>query len=177
MKTPAFLVAFCVASATSSAIATTFSPQLNPDGSYEEVDFFNLSVPGSYNLGLFDSADTGFVMPLYVSSGDAVSFTPSAPGSGPFVATNETSLLTLGLGDTPEFILGIYDGSTWFGDSNATPLDANGSAFSVSFAPAPGAVLSVDLVLASVPVPAAAWLFCTGFVGLVLVSRRKGGTG
>ncbi len=99
MKILNVFVALVASLMASSAMASTvFAPQVNPDGTYEEADFFYLSIPSGYNLGVFDSADTTFTTPLYVASGEAVSFSPNPPGPGPYTATNTTSLASIGLG-------------------------------------------------------------------------------
>lgn len=174
MKTFKLLVAFFLGFSATNVMATTvFAPNINPDGTYEDVNFFYVSVPAGFTLGFFDATDTAFTTPLFVGTGDAVAVSPSTPGSGPYTATNTVSSSSISLGSTADFILGMNNGSTWLGDAGATPLNLGGTAYSVSFVTSPGTVLSVDLVLAQVPVPAAIWLFGSGLLGLVGVARRR----
>jgi len=154
----------------SNVFATTFTPEVNPDGTFEEVDFFYFGLPAGYTLGLFDSADAGFSTPLYVPTGAAVAVSPASPYSASVVGLPLTTIL---LGSTPEFMLGLFDGSSWIADSGVYANNTAGTAFSVFFSPVPGSVFSVDLVLASVPLPAAFWVFGSGLIGLVLISRRN----
>ena len=159
---------------------TTFSPEVNIDGTLENADFFYLSIPANFTLGLFDANDLGFSTALMVNTGNAVSFSPNTTGAGAYTATNDQSLLSIPipttLGGNAAFILGLFDSntSTWLGDSGATDVSGGaGTAFNVSFTTASGQIMGVDMTLAQVPVPAAAWLFGSGLIGLVGVARRK----
>jgi hypothetical protein len=83
---------------------------------------------------------------------------------------------TLNIGSTNHFMvgLGITDGSgatTWYADDGATP--GAGNTVSLSFNTAKTGTFVVDVQIAPVPVPAAAWLFGTGLIGLVGVARRR----
>jgi hypothetical protein len=163
-------------SASSVNASTVFSPEINIDGTFENVDFFFVGLPANYQLGLFDNTDTAFTNALMVATGDAVAFTPNVPGAAPYSATNTVSGNTLGLaGATAEFILGLKNTNTgiWLADVSVNPLNLAGTAFNVIFETAPGTLLAVDLVIAQVPVPAAIWLFGSGLLGLIGVARRK----
>lgn len=159
--------------------ATVFSPEVNVDGTLENVDFIYLSVPTNFTLGLFDAGDTTFVTPLQVNTGNAVSFTPNTTGAVSYTATNDQTASSIPipttLGGNAAFILGMFDANqvTWFGDSGATDISGGaGTAFNVSFTSASGQVMGIDMRLA-VPVPAAIWLFGSGLLGMIGIARRK----
>jgi len=166
-----------LASGTANA-TTVFSPEVNTDGSLEHVDFFYVSIPANFTLGLFDASDLAFNTALMVNTGNAVSFSPNTTGAGSYTAKNDQTLNTIPipttLGGNAAFILGLFDGTaTWLGDSGATDISGGaGRAFNVSFTTASGQVMGVDMTLA-VPVPAAVWLFGSGLLGLVAIARRR----
>ena len=168
-----FLLMIAGLVSTSAIGASLFTPELNPDGTYEEVDFFYVSVPAGYTLGVFDSADTTYSTALLVNTGEEVAFTPNTPASGPYTATNTTTSLSIPVSTVgqPEFMLALYDGSSWLMDTGASALNAEGTAYSVTFENTFGEVFSVDVRL--VPVPAAVWLFGSGLFGLIAVARRR----
>ena len=150
------------------------------DGTLENADFFYLSIPNNFTLGLFDASDLTFINALMVNTGNAVSFSPNTTGAGAYSATNDQSGLTIPipttLGGNAAFILGLFDSntSTWLGDSGATDVSGGaGTAFNVSFTTASGQIMGVDMTLAQIPVPAAVWLFGSGLLGLVGIARRK----
>ncbi|HWS02457.1 MAG TPA: VPLPA-CTERM sorting domain-containing protein, partial [Gammaproteobacteria bacterium] len=65
------------------------------------------------------------------------------------------------------FILGYFDGTSWSGDNGYQYI--GGDIYEVTFSG--GQTFEIDVAV--VPVPAAAWLFGTGLVGLIGVARRK----
>jgi hypothetical protein len=75
----------------------------------------------------------------------------------------------LTLTGSDQFILGIStdSGASWSGDTSVTPLGAN--SYTVTFTD--GSVLEIDVRI--VPVPAGVWLFGSGLLGLIGISRRK----
>jgi hypothetical protein len=161
-----------------ATVSTVFNPEINTDGTLESVDFFYFSIPNNFILGLFDAADTSFITPLLVNTGNTVTFTPNTPGQAAYTATNDQTTLSINIptvqNNNAAFILGLKNTTTgnWLADSGATDMSGGaGTAYSVSFVTASGQVLGVDMTL--VPVPAAVWLFGSGFVGLVAVARRR----
>ena len=164
---------------------TIFSPLVNADGTFENVNFFYLSnISTNFTLDLFDAGDLSFSKPLNVNMGNTVSFNPGNPGSSSYTATNDITHHSITISTTtpssdikPAFILALQDtsSSTWFGDNGVTDVSSGaGTAFFVSFKnPAGDQIVGVDMTLSQVPVPAAVWLFGSGLLGLVGVARRK----
>ncbi len=159
MKISKILIAgFLALFATLANASTVFEPT---DG---DVNFIFPTL-GGYDLYIFDdsvsvgsmTAATG----LLVSVPEAITFT-SAPD-----ATGSNGTLSLS-GDT-KFVLGITDGVSWMTD-NGGYIDLGASSYLVSFDGAKS-VLTVDVAV--VPVPAAAWLFASGLLGLVGIARRR----
>lgn len=88
-------------------------------------------------------------------------------GSGDYIATNSLAN-TLTLTGSDQFVLAIFDGANWIGDTSVTANGAN--AYTVEF-DVGGNVLAVDVQV--VPVPAAVWLFGSGLLGFTMVGRRQ----
>lgn len=164
---PFMVVGWASASASTILAAT--------DG---DVNFF-LDELGGAQLAMFEDGDFG---------GDALAIPlPSAIGiAGPFVGPSDTNYIatnqlldSIFLFDNPWFVLGVSTdgGATWISDSGVTELGAN--AYRVFFqldGPGAGSVVSADVqvvqTVQAVPVPAAAWLFGSGLLGLVGIARR-----
>jgi len=153
--------------ATTANSTTVFAPT---DG---DVNFLFGSLSG-YELYMFDDDDAG----NYGGSGvDSLPIpVPSIVGiAGPsfvgdYIATSEVGA-TLTLTDTDQFVLALFDGTTWY-ENTATYVGAN--SYTVEFDTESGSVLTIDVeVIPEVPVPAAAWLFGSGLIGLVGIARRR----
>lgn len=99
---------------------------------------------------------------LLVSVPEAIAFDSTVPD-----ATGSNG--TLALSGNTNFILGITDGSSWMSD-NGGYIYLGANSYIVSF-DSGSSVLTVDVN--PVPVPAAAWLFGSGLLGLVGVARRR----
>ena len=177
------LTAACVLNFTCAQASTIFSPELNStDNTFENIDFFNFSMPSQYQLGLFDYTDNSFSNALLLQTGDSVSFSPSSPSPvGFFTARNDVNGATINVSatspspGTPSFILALLDTNTsvWYQDVLATPLNPSANTWNINFDNASGVTTSVDLVLSTVPIPTSLWLFATGLVGLVGVARKS----
>ena len=166
--------------ATSAAAAATIWAPTNMDTDFIQ---FGLGNPGiSTNggtLALFDDSDTGFGTPLVIGQdGGEVRFTDNLGGSWKaevFDVTN-TSGGFITLTGNKNFLLGMDWGAGYFGDTNSSHLsspdtylivfDGSNGIGSIS-----GNTLAVDLD--QIPVPAAAWLFGTGLLGLAGIVRRR----
>ncbi len=143
-----------------------------------DVNFF-VSDPFPYTLAVFDNDNFGGASisdgleiflsgPVLGSLGGTINFSNELPppGSGNYTATNGSELLSLTGGNL--FMVGLWDGSSWIMDSGAAILPANGAQLTFSVG---GDVVAIDVAV--IPVPAAVWLFGSGLVGLVAVSRRR----
>ena len=183
MKKAQSLVATALLCAASATQATILQP------TNEDVNF--IMAGNNYTLAIFDDADLTFSNALEVDmqfsytdvwSGEdmytgSVSFTPwpETSGSSYSVSNGTTSLA---LGDTTDFFMALYDSfnSTWVTDSAYT--QGNGGVSVVEFVlggefPATETTVTIDTEMSPVPVPAAAWLFATGLIGLAGVARRS----
>jgi hypothetical protein len=161
LLTAGFVVLFASMTANASTVLSA------TDG---DVNFLFGSI-SSYQLYMFDDTGFGTSTNLLIDIPSIVGI--SGPQSGDYLAANNHGSLTLT--GAPNFVLGIStDGVNFIADNGATTY-GNGNAATVYFN-IPGAnggsVLAVDVVPA-VPVPAAAWLFGSGLLGLVGVARRR----
>lgn len=171
-------------SATIASASTILSPT-NAD-----VNFFVSQAFGDagYQLAVFDdnsSASSGapitganLVVPLTFN---ALAPTPNYSAFVNFTSNSAyVGTDTLALSGNNNFILGISTdgGSTWAADTGYY-FDQNSQSTYLSFNTPTGATISllVDTTVAcpppSVPLPAAAWLFGSGLLGLVGVARRR----
>lgn len=167
--------------ATSTFASTVaFEPEINSDNTFENVDFFYNLDASKYQLAMFNTADLSGTA-LEIDDGQHVAFDPSIPGPGPFTAENLDTSLTVGgyvsssLTMAPVFHLGLYDiaNDIWLMVDHVDARNASETAFNVFFG-TPGNLFAVDMVVSSeVPVPAAAWLFGSGLIGLVGIARRR----
>lgn len=154
------LTAVCTANA-----ATIFGP------TDSDVNFLFGDLQGGI-LGLFDDGDQGYTgSHINVPVPSIVGFTGPTT-SGDFIATNELAQSVLLTGSS-NFILGLgvdngAGGITWLADSAVIANGAN--SYTVQFNNG-GSVLEVDVRV--VPVPAAAWLFGSGLLGLAGMARRR----
>jgi hypothetical protein len=149
-----------------SVVASTiFAPT---DGN---VNFLFGDLKGG-TLAMFDDSDQNY---LYASIDIPLASTVGIFGP---VNNNNDYLATNSLGDTPltltgnnHFILGLNLGGVWLSDTSVVDHGAN--SYTVNFSNG-GSLLMVDTqVIQAVPVPAAAWLFGSGLLGLAGIARRK----
>jgi hypothetical protein len=149
-----------------SAHASVFVPA---DGNINFVfDTFNAGT----TLAMFDDSDSLFTGNNLLISPLPQNIAVASGGlnAGDWTATNE-SFATLNLTGSNMFRLAISTdgGTSWSGDISTSPAGTN--ILNVTFID--GTVLSVDINVAPVPVPAAVWLFGSGLLGMVGVARRK----
>ena len=162
LKKGASALALCMATASANA-ATVFAVT---DG---DANFFDISLASGTTLAMFDDDDSGsFITPLDIPLPSLVTVAPKADASGDFLATGTSGSITLT--DNPWFVLAVSTdgGTTWTGDSSVS-CNAISNSCVVSFSD--GSVLSVDVAV--VPLPAAAWLFGSGLLGLAGIARRR----
>lgn len=156
-------VLFVVAGSVNAA--TVFGPV---DGN---VNFLFGDLQGG-SLGLFDDSDQGYAGPFIdVQVPSVVGFVGPVNAANDHIATNSVGN-TLLLSGSSDFILGLNVGGVWLADSSVTSVGAN--SYTVAFSNG-GTVLEVDVQVVStvVPVPAAAWLFGSGLLGLAGIARRR----
>ncbi len=175
---------FMLASSVTTA-ATIWAPT-NIDTDFIQFDFAGNpdAGPGIHTnggiLALFDD-DTGFGGPALVIGADGghVVFTDNIDGSWNaevFDVTNASGG-SITLSSNTNFILGMEWDGVYYGDSNSSLLSSPDTYLIVFDGVVDGDIeisgntLAVDL--APIPVPAAAWLFGTGLLGLVAVARRR----
>jgi len=154
-----FMTAFCNTNA-----ATVFAPL---DGN---VNFLFGDLQGG-TLALFDDSDQSYAgSSLNIPVPSVIGITGLFNGSGDYIASNELTQ-TLVLTGSNQFILGLFSGGQWLADSNVIAQGAN--SYSVFFGNG-GSALQVDvrIVQTAVPLPAAAWLFGSGLLGLAGIARR-----
>ena len=161
LNTCVMLVALLSYIPVSATAATIFAPT---DG---DVNFLLADLQGG-TLAMFDDGDQNY-------SGPAIEIiVPSTVDiTGP-VNSNNDHLATNSLGDAltltvnHNFILGLNVNGAWLPDTSV--FDQGANSYTVTFGNG-GSVLMVDTQV--VPVPAAAWLFGSGLLGLVALARRK----
>ena len=151
-------------------------------------NFTTLTTSGDWSgsiLGIFDGNPVGNVyLPVDLSDGaDTITF--SQPGTDWFIS-NENGQ-SLNLGSTTEVLFGISNdgGNSWSSESHIEYRTS--SAYELTFGDNGGSVTLTEIDLAPsssfegsippgsqpVPIPAAVWLFGSGLLGLIGLSRRK----
>ena len=155
--------------ATAANSSTVFTPT---DG---DVNFLFSKIAG-YDLYMFDDDhignEAGAANRLLLNVPELVTIA-GLGGGGNFVATDEASN-TLTLTGSANFFIALQNTSTgaWLRDSNVTSFGTN--SYYVAFENQDGEYLVVDVAeVPQVPVPAAAWLFGSGLIGLVGIARRR----
>ncbi|MDX2504374.1 MAG: VPLPA-CTERM sorting domain-containing protein [Gammaproteobacteria bacterium] len=186
MKIKHIITAATLMLATSAATASTIWAPTNMDTDFIQFDFAGnpnagagISTNGGI-LALFDDSDAGFANALIIGdAGGEVRFTDNNDGSWNaevFDVTNASGGSITLSGDN-SFSLGMNWGAGYVGDSNASLLSSPDTylvvfdGMDVTGGRISGNTLAVDL--APVPVPAAAWLFGTGLLGIVGIARRR----
>lgn len=176
MKIYKLLIAGVLALSATVANSTTV---LEPtDG---DINFINyMSNLGGFDLYMFDDSDmtdadkdaalaaSGPDEALLIAPGEVVGVA-GPNGGGDYTATNANTAQAIFLTGSDHFILALYDSanSAWIEDTGVTDVGAN--TLIVEF----GHLGTLTADVRVVPVPAAAWLFGTGLIGLVGVARRR----
>jgi hypothetical protein len=88
-----------------------------------------------------------------------------------FSATSTVTGNSTTLFNDNQFVLAVTDGVSWFEPVSFVEIAPGSNIYEITFSN--GVVTSVDAVPTVIPVPAAAWLFGSGLLGLVGVARRR----
>lgn len=103
---------------------------------------------------------------------DTITFTANGFN---FDLTSDVTPNTTTLFGNNEFVIAtsLDNGISWSDTFTTYELVANTNLYNLTFET--GTVLSIDAIpeIQAVPVPAAAWLFGTGLIGIVGIARRK----
>ena len=175
---------FAIASfmlASSVASATVWHPT-NIDVDFIQFNASPLYTTNGGDLALFDDSDFGGTALTIGSQGGQVVFTDIGGGDwdAEVFDVNNVSGGSITLSGSKNFTLGMsWDGgTTYYGDTNAVLIIEDPDGYRIKFdgnlvtgAPVTGRTLAIDV--SPVPVPAAAWLFGSGLLGLVGVARRR----
>lgn len=163
MKLKKYLLGALLAACGTANAATVFMPT-NAD-----VNFFNLTLASGSVLAMFDDSDTGFTNPLDIPLPSKVVI--GGPDvSGDFTATNILNQNLTLTGNSWYILATNHNNAGWTSDFFTNCSVDTGSCFVVF---GDGTVLAVDSQVAVIPVPAAAWLFGSGLLGLVGIARKK----
>jgi len=139
-----------------------------------DVNFLYTTVSG-YALGIFDVGDfdNAQANPLMLNSGTGSDTIDIVAAGIDFSATSSVTGNLTTLFNDNQFVLAITDGLNWFEPVSYFETAPGSNIFQITFSN--GLVTSVDAVPTVIPVPAAAWLFGSGLVGLLGMAgvRRK----
>lgn len=171
----AIFVTSALVFASSLQAATVFAP------TDQNVNVFQNTTGGVSGLqvGMFDDSDTAFAGPFLnvdITNGDTLAFSPTIGASTNYTVTNYAGG-TLTLSGNDSFSFGLRQSAgAWMGPDNVV-CNARTHSCQVAWnGYSSNLVVDVSQVVppASVPVPAALWLFGSGLLGLIGVSRRDG---
>ena len=174
LKTISCLAATAFMLASTAASATVWAPT-NNDVDFIQWDLLGLSTDGG-TLAMFDNGDLGGTALVIGTDGGHVEFTAS--GSD-YIAelfdVNNVSGGSIILSGDSNFELGMDYGQGYITDTSWAVVSSPDT-YLITFSgcvvnQTMGKTLAVDVQV--VPVPAAAWLFGSGLIGLVAVVRRR----
>ena len=159
----------CFASMSANAAVVYWEPT---DGDVN----YSYTLDPNYSLAMFDvdNFDTTKNLPLYVNGGaDSGADTVDILAAGSdFTATSVVSSNSITLFNDAQFVIALTDNSgSWFEPVSWIEAAPGTNIYNVTFDN--GSVLSIDAVPTVVPVPAAAWLFGSGLLGLFGMARKK----
>jgi len=171
------VTAFMLASTAVSA-ATVWAPT-NEDVDFIQLDLLGLTTDGGI-LAMFDEADFGGAALVIGADGGHVTFTASGSDwTAQYFDVNDVAGDSITLFGDNHFVLGMkwwdflgyHADSGWAVTSSPDSYLITFDGFDKPESPIDGSTLAVDVNV--VPVPAAAWLFGSGLIGLAGVARRK----
>ncbi len=190
-KTINYLAATAFMLASTAASAATIDPTVwaptNEDVDFIQLDLFGLTTNGG-TLAMFDEADfggTALVIGVNGETGGHVTFTASGSDwiaqyfdidnlAGNSITLTGDNHFVLGMNwdfNIPATVNGYFPDSGWAVTSSPDSYLITFDGFDMPESPIQGSTLAIDVQ--AVPVPAAAWLFGSGLIGLVGVARRR----
>ena len=174
-KTINCLAASAFMLASTAVSAATIDPTVwAPTNEY--VDFIQSSdvTTDGGTLAMFDEADFGGTALVIGETGGHVTFTASSGSDwiAEVFDVNNVSGGTITLSGDNHFVLGMDWGIGGYFPDSGWALESSPDSYLITFkSEAIGKTLAVDVKV--VPVPAAAWLFGSGLIGLAGVARRR----
>ena len=144
-----------------------------------DVNFVAATVtdPANDKFAMFDVADFDSLMssPLYLAiTGDVVPIV--GPVGGNYTATN-LNMDSITLYDDNEFVLALYDGSSWTEPIHWASIGGSSTMYNVTFAD--GSIYQIDVSpivpSAGIPEPLSVLLVGSAVGGLVVIRRRSQG--
>lgn len=171
LKTINCLAATAFMLASTAASATVWAPT-NNDVDFIQWDLLGLTTDGG-TLAMFDNGDLGGTALVIGADGGHVEFTASGSDyTAELFDVNNVSGGSIILTGDSNFELGMDYGQGYITDTSWAAVSSPDT-YLITFAAksAEGMTLAVDVQ--AVPVPAAAWLFGSGLIGLVGVARRR----
>lgn len=170
--------AIFVTSALVLAGSVQASTVFGPTDQNVNIFTFPIAATAGLQLGMFDDSDTAFSGPFLnvdITNGDVLAFSPTIGSNTNYTVTNNMSN-TLTLTGNDLFSLALRQTAGAWMNPDSVVCTSHTNSCSVSWNGfLTNLVVDVAKVVppASVPVPAALWLFGSGLVGLVGLSRRN----
>ena len=178
-----YLAATAFMLASTAASAATVDPTVwaptNEDVDFLQFNFDDFMTNGG-TLAMFDEADFGGNALVIGETGGHVTFTASGSNwTAQYFDVDNVAGDSITLFGDNNFVLGMkwWDFLGYHPDSGWS-LESSPDSYLITFdgfngpeSPVTGSTLAIDVQV--VPVPAAAWLFGSGLIGLVGVARRK----
>lgn len=176
MKITKLLIAGVLALSATVANSTTILAPTDGDVNFPTL-FSNIAA--GLSLYMFDDSDltdadktaalaaSGPDEAMLITLGQVVGIA-GPNGGGDYTATNASTAQAIFLTGSDQFILALYDvaNTAWISD---TGVSGDANTLYVNFGNY--GTLAADVKV--IPVPAAAWLFGSGLIGLVGIARRR----